>query len=170
MSGRSNDLNAEPFAMMLKTLKSEIYVIKSNQNRYELDDNRYSNNNKTIKKDSVLWNTLRNTLKNNDDTNIVLDIHSFPNNSFNNCFRLNNPCEIVLLDYSPYQELTKKIYNHLINNNVNSKITEAKIGSNSIIDILTLNPFYTPAVLIEVNENLTKERMMEIAKIISSII
>lgn len=49
-------------------------------------------------------------------------------------------------------------------------IVKAKIGNNSIMDILTLHPFYTPTILIEINENLTDKRIIEIAKIFSKIL
>jgi hypothetical protein len=170
IKNRSYDLLAEKFAKLLQEKKQEIFIIKSGQNRHDiLDDNRYSKNGYSIKKDSTLWNTLREKL-NCSKNNLVLDIHSFPNKSFNNCFQLNSDCEIVLLDYTPYQEITKKIFETLKKNNINSKITEGKIGSNSILDVLTLHPCYVPTVLIEVNESLSTNRLNDIAKIISDII
>src|SRR5579872_1320927 len=70
-SVRTCDLAAIPFSNIFKNIfndetketKMETIIIKSGQNRQILDDNRYDKYHLTIKKDSLLWTTLRETIK-----------------------------------------------------------------------------------------------------------
>lgn len=178
---RTNDTNALTMAESLSNKfndnKVATTIIKSEQNRYILDDNRYIGiKNYTIKKDSYLWNKLRQTIKNillydknkinyanitsrnicnvNYDDIIIIDCHSFPTNSD---FGKNKV--VVILDYKPYQDITKKINYDLNNNNISCEILEGLIGKNSILDILTLHPMYIPTILLEVNEDLDKNTL-----------
>ena len=170
--GRSYDLVAEQFANLLKANIPDATIIKSHQNRHDiLDDNRYHSNknskNYMTIKTSPLWEELRQKVKCNESV-IVVDSHSFPKHSFiDTHLNAGKDYDIVILDYKPYQDVTIKLIKHLQTNRVVCKITEGHIGSNSILDVLTLHPCYVPTILLEVNESLDTSKMQIIAKIVS---
>lgn len=171
---RTCDTVAEQFANILlqqiKNLGNDVVIIKSNNNRYILDDNRFATKLKTIKTDSYLWNKLRETIKEyfkikkKYDDIIVVDIHSFPNNT--ESFDSN---DVVLLDNFPYQQIVKDLKDELIKKEIVVDILPAGTGQNAILDVLTLHPLYIPTILTEINEKYinSPNKLLSIAKIIS---
>lgn len=160
------DLVAECFANKLKNKLEKNFtvdIILSENNRAdELDDNRFSYKKddkiaKTIKtsnlwiklKERILFHIKKPFISYKDI--IVLDIHSFPLKSFDGN-------DIALLDNYDYQEITKNMYNYL-KDKYKIKIYNSYIGNNSIIDVLTLHPLAIKAVLVEINESLSNNKM-----------
>jgi hypothetical protein len=162
------DYSAESFADILKEKlienKFDTKIIKSEQNRLVLDDNRFQNKYKNIKKDSLLWKTLRNTIKTNKNT-IIFDIHSYPDHTEN--FGNN---DIVILDNTPYQTITTELMFYLSDNGITISIYSASTGHNSILDVFTLHPLYIPVILLEINEKLNKDELNKVAKLIINFI
>lgn len=161
---RTYDLAAPNFAEILykkleenKTILDlqNIKLIKSSNNRLtQLDDNRFMNYNTqlSIKNDSKLWNELRETvleyIKQCKFNILILDIHSFPDNTPS--FGKN---DVVLLDNVEYQSITIDLYNFIRNKNNNLvKVLPSLTGGNSILDVFTLHPIYIPTLLVEINE------------------
>lgn len=191
---RTHDTNALSMAKILKRIFSlhniECVIIQSHQNRQYLDDNRYHSQNKryTIKKDSELWDNVRSIIKtfgkyvenkgayinlkmmyqsnisnkSNYTSFVIIDSHSFPRGSFKD----KNKNDIVILDYTPYQKITKDIIDSLNSQNVKASLLEGMIGSNSILDIFTLHPMYIPTILLETCEDIEGEKLGYIADII----
>lgn len=159
------DYSAEKFANIfnkdLQDIKLKTYIIKSNQNRMILDDNRYSNKELTIKHDSLLWKTLRETI--HDTKTIIFDIHSFPSTT-----KDFGDYDVGILDIMPYQSIVKQLNTYLSNNNIKSNILQAAVGHNSILDVFTLHPLYIPVLLLEINEKLNEKELENISKIITS--
>jgi hypothetical protein len=163
------DIAAQKFAIILKLKLDKIidtHIIKSNQNRIILDDNRYFNSTLNIKKDSKLWDNLRKLVISHKNI-IIFDIHSFPENTKNF-----NDNDIVILDINPYQLVSRELKKYMQTNSVKIDILTAKIGSNSILDIMTLNPHYIPTILLEINEKyVNDENKLELfASLISDFI
>lgn len=176
---RNYDLAAKQFADILKPILESntnkiIKQINSSQNRHtDLDDNRYMHKKtrQTIT-ESPLWVELRKTIsdyvENNSYKNIiVLDIHSFPDNTKN--FDNN---DIVILDNEPYQPIVIDLIKHLDKTNLTHKLLAANTSMNSILGVLSLHPLYIPTVLIEINEKHLndKNKLSEIANTISDFI
>lgn len=142
-------------------------VIKSTYNRRYLDPNRFSTLSRlgylTIK-DSNLWKVLNEEIRDykNYDNVIVFDVHSFPKGAFN------TDKNIVILDNYPYQKIAIALYYFLKGKKYETTVMTAGIGSNAIIDVLTSGPVYIRALLIELNENLSDEDLLEIAKLFLS--
>lgn len=157
---RNYDLAAEPFANILSSILKEqiphkqIVQINSEQNRHTtLDDNRFRHQitKKTITT-SPLWEKLRQTIfeyaKTSDYKNIIiLDVHSFPNMTKD--FDEN---DVVILDNDPNQNIVIALIKFLNQKPISHKLLTARTGSNSILDVHTLNPLYIPTILIEINE------------------
>jgi len=157
------DYSAEPFAdifnKQLIENKFKTKVVKSNQNRIILDDNRFKNKELSIKNDSLLWKTLRNEIKTNENI-IIFDIHSYPKETKN--FGDN---DVVILDNLPYQTITKKLNTYLLKY-MTVDILTASTGHNSILDVFTLHPLYIPVVLLEINEKLNIDRLEKISTLL----
>ena len=160
---RTCDLVAEEFAdALFADLRARplegvgIEIIKSHNNRHtELDDNRFLHptTKKSIKVDSRLWRRLRMVLARVIlADNLVLDIHSFPEREERTGRKIFDGKDVALLDNPPYQEVTIKLRDALERANLTVSIFPAKTGCNSILDVLTLHPIYTPVVLFELNE------------------
>lgn len=143
------DLVAEKFADIFykKLVDNKItsYIVKSDKSRLIFDDNRFSTRNLNIK-DSKLWNDIKKIFKYNKN-NIIFDIHSFPHNTPGFGRR-----DIAILDIYPFQGITIILNGYMNKNNIGSEILYAAAGSNTILDIFTLHPLYTPTILLEVNE------------------
>jgi len=200
---RTSDTNSLKMAHILKTkLKQQIQtiIITSKQNRYILDDNRYSNkNNKyTIKQDSGLWNNLRIIINNlfdsyylycmtkikylilkDKNTEIkpirqpkifIIDCHSFYLGGFGKYSDIKLEHEVVILDYKPYQQITESLTLELNNNGIKASLLDGQIGGNSILDVFTLHPILIQTVLLEIREDLSESRLNEIADIVSNVL
>jgi hypothetical protein len=178
-SKRSHDISALNMANRLKRLCEKygmaVHLIESAQNRTVLDDNRYSDNNhcnkmhKTnssnsgnllnIRSDSLLWKKLREIFNNiNYKRLIIIDCHSF----YKGGFDIDPSIEMVLLDYTPYQHLVKQISLEA-KKSIPNMILSGTIGCNSILDVMTSHPHYVPTILLEVREDLSDERLEQIA-------
>lgn len=166
---RTCDLNSYNFAIALRDVlpkhNYDVTLIKSTQNRYTLDDNRYSSEKiKTIKKDSGLWRELRKTISkyvndgNSHNDIIIIDSHSFPDRTEK------KHLDVYFLDYVPYQNITTQINNYLLKNNISTEIKTGAIGKNSIIDTFTLHPLYIKTLLIENNESSNTDKLNIIAE------
>ena len=158
----------------------ETIIIPSRQNRSKLDDNRTRTDITSID-NSPLWKELREKFmeqyrKNKHDELIIIDVHSFPQG------KNFNDREIAILDNRVYekedikdkyryQKIVEDLENYLSKEKVDVEIIQAMTGCNSIIDIFTLHPIYTKAMLIEFNEKLDDVRLEIICgKIMSGIL
>lgn len=165
---RTYDISALLMAKILEALLKEyfnVFIIKSHQNRYILDDNRYINrkNNLTILNDSKLWKDLRDIFNSIDyRKTILIDCHSF----YKGGFKEDESIEVVILDYAPYQSLVYE----LINKIPNSERMNGLIGSNSIMDIFRIHPHSIPVILLEVREDLSHQRLYKIANNIKDVL
>ena len=83
---------------------------------------------------------------------MIIDSHSFPDNTpgFGNY-------DLVILDFEPNQLIVTEFVNFMRNYNIKIKIITAQIGSNSILDVFTLNPLYIPVILLEINEKYARD-------------
>jgi hypothetical protein len=159
---RTSDRSAVAMGLMISSYLGQkghhVHIIKSSQNRYLLDDNRYSSKyGKTIKKDSPLWTELRNLVNTLDHAKtIIIDCHSFYKGGLGGS--IDNP--LIILDYTPYQSI-----NMFLEKNINSiKILEGAIGRNSIMDVFTLHPSPIPVVLLETLETLDRKELDVLAQ------
>ena len=139
-------------------------IVASHQNRYDRDDNRFAPCEPAIKDcPTHLWVELKRTIqKYSDEVTLdrilVLDIHSFPDKSFDDN-------EVALLDNYPYQPTTQRLDDCIARNGFATKIYSASTGHNAIIDALTISPSSICAVLVEVNESMRPHRLDTLARV-----
>ena len=180
------DLNSENFAQKLynKLIENNIntVIIKSNNNRTELDDNRYKKDidepnlidlskyppifkQTTFNETSQLWINLRKETKkyyeennNSFDGLLILDCHSFPKKSHPNL-------DFYLIDYkqinNQYSYLGQIIYNYFNENTeYNHTIKRGKDKFNSIIELTQLSNIQ--CILIEILEEIDETKLNDI--------
>lgn len=116
--------------------------INSEQSRYDTDDNRCE----AILKGTPLWNEYAKIItdrkdKKYENETIVLDIHSFPSESFDNE-------SIVILANYPYDDFNFALSDALLN----APIKQAMTGKNAITDYCWFRGIRS--ALIEVNESM----------------
>jgi hypothetical protein len=161
--GRTHDMKALSFALkLLKLFESyDVEIIISRQSRNICDDNRnnaLNNCDKLSSERTYLWEKLIETVQKTDKSKkiIVLDVHSFPNGSFDNN-------DIAFLEnIHHYNAIGRKICDILQQNtSIKCNVYTAAYNMNAIID--NTNNIVHGVSLIEINESLRDIELNQLA-------